>query len=90
MPTESLSFASSHHKFLSLDGLGFNIRGGYDMPHMPNDDGVFVTKIRENGAAALDGRLHEGDKILTVHFIPSSTILAFKNCRISMFDVADK
>ncbi|KAF6040201.1 SYNJ2BP [Bugula neritina] len=46
------------------EGLGFNIRGGYDMPHIPEDSGVFVTKIREDGAAASDGRLSEGDKIL--------------------------
>jgi len=48
------------------EGLGFNIRGGYDMPHIPEDSGVFVTKIREDGAAASDGRLSEGDKILKV------------------------
>lgn len=48
-------------------GLGFNIRGGVDQPHFPNDTGIFVTKIRENGAAAVDGRLKEGDKILEVN-----------------------
>ena len=36
------------------------------MPHIPEDLGIFVTKIREVGAAALDGRLAEGDKILKV------------------------
>ena len=49
-----------------ITGLGFNIRGGLDQPHFPNDTGIFVTKIRENGAAAVDGRLKEGDKILEV------------------------
>ena len=48
------------------EGLGFNIRGGYDMPHIPEDSGIFVTKIRDEGAAAADGRLSEGDKILEV------------------------
>lgn len=48
------------------EGLGFNIRGGYDMPHIPEDSGIFVTKIREQGAAAADGRLAEGDKIIQV------------------------
>jgi hypothetical protein len=31
------------------------------------DSGIFVTKIREDGAAFIDGRLKEGDKILEVY-----------------------
>lgn len=49
------------------NGLGFNITGGKDQPHLPNDDGIFVTKIRETAAAGMDGRLKEGDKILEVN-----------------------
>ncbi|XP_060597806.1 LOW QUALITY PROTEIN: synaptojanin-2-binding protein-like [Ruditapes philippinarum] len=48
-------------------GLGFNIRGGVDNPHIPGDSGIFVTKVRENGAAFVDGRLKEGDKILSIN-----------------------
>jgi len=48
-------------------GLGFNITGGTDQPHLPNDDGIFVTKIRDSASAAVDGRLKEGDKILRVN-----------------------
>ncbi|KAL3873652.1 hypothetical protein ACJMK2_036746 [Sinanodonta woodiana] len=48
-------------------GLGFNIRGGVDIPHVKGDVGIFVTKIRENGAAYKDGRLKEGDKILEIN-----------------------
>jgi len=48
-------------------GLGFNITGGTDQPHLPNDDGIFVTKIRDSASAAVDGRLKEGDKILQVN-----------------------
>jgi len=48
-------------------GLGFNIRGGVDNPHIPGDTGIFVTKIRENGAAFKDGRLKEGDKIFAIN-----------------------
>ena len=40
-----------------------------DNPHIPGDTGIFVTKIRENGAAFKDGRLKEGDKILAVSTI---------------------
>lgn len=47
-------------------GLGFNIRGGIDNMHMENDPGIFVTTIKLNGAAAKDGRLKSGDKILEV------------------------
>ena len=54
------------NRILCFLGLGFNIRGGVDQPLLPNDDGIFVTKIRDSGSAALDGRLKEGDKITEV------------------------
>ncbi|XP_033635775.1 synaptojanin-2-binding protein-like [Asterias rubens] len=48
-------------------GLGFNIKGGRDQPHVPRDSGIFVTKIRDDGAAAKDGSLQKGDKILEIN-----------------------
>ncbi|XP_036431151.1 synaptojanin-2-binding protein [Colossoma macropomum] len=48
-------------------GLGFNIVGGVDQQYLINDTGIYVAKIKENGAAALDGRLQEGDKILAIN-----------------------
>ncbi|XP_005093760.1 synaptojanin-2-binding protein [Aplysia californica] len=56
-------------------GLGFNIRGGTDIPHFKEDSGIFVTKLKEAGAAFRDKRLKEGDKILEVngHNIQSVT-----------------
>ncbi|XP_016335328.1 synaptojanin-2-binding protein-like [Sinocyclocheilus anshuiensis] len=44
--------------------LGFNIVGGVDQQYIMNDSGIYVAKIKDGGAAALDGRLQEGDKIL--------------------------
>ncbi|KFQ62996.1 Disks large 3, partial [Pelecanus crispus] len=37
-------------------GLGFSIAGGIDNPHVPDDPGIFITKIIPGGAAAMDGR----------------------------------
>lgn len=48
-------------------GLGFNIISGTDQQDVSNDSGIYVSRIKENGAAALDGRLQEGDKILSVN-----------------------
>ncbi|XP_030299661.1 synaptojanin-2-binding protein [Sparus aurata] len=48
-------------------GLGFNIVGGVDQQYVANDNGIYVAKIKEDGAAALDGRLEEGDKILAIN-----------------------
>lgn len=59
--THSQSFAS-----IVSPGLGFNIVGGLDQQYVMNDSGIYVAKIKEDGAAALDGRLQEGDKILAV------------------------
>ncbi|CAG13239.1 unnamed protein product, partial [Tetraodon nigroviridis] len=55
-------------------GLGFNIVGGVDQQYVENDSGIFVSKIKEDGAAALDGRLQEGDKILSVSRDPSAGV----------------
>lgn len=51
------------------EGLGFNIRGGRENPYVPNDSSIYVTRIRSDGAAAFDGRLGVGDKILEVRSI---------------------
>uniref|UniRef100_A0A3B4WKL3 Synaptojanin 2 binding protein n=1 Tax=Seriola lalandi dorsalis TaxID=1841481 RepID=A0A3B4WKL3_SERLL len=54
--------------FLSFfSGLGFNIVGGVDQQFVVDDSGIYVSKIKEDGAAALDGRLQEGDKILAIN-----------------------
>lgn len=46
------------HPFLQGNsGLGFSIAGGIDNPHVPDDPGIFITKIIPGGAAAMDGRL---------------------------------
>ncbi|XP_042356053.1 synaptojanin-2-binding protein [Plectropomus leopardus] len=50
-------------------GLGFNIVGGVDQQYVMNDSGIYVSKIKEDGAAGLDGRLQEGDKILAINGI---------------------
>jgi hypothetical protein len=51
---------------LLQSGLGFNIRGGTDNRFLRDDPGIFVTTIKPDGAAAKDGRLQRGDKILEV------------------------
>lgn len=38
-------------------GLGFSIAGGIGNEHVAGDDGIFVTKIIDRGAAQGDGRL---------------------------------
>ena len=48
--------------------MGFNIRGGVDNPYVPGDPSIYVTRVRNDGAAALDGRLTVGDKILEVRW----------------------
>lgn len=47
-------------------GLGFSIAGGIGNQHIPGDNGIYVTKIMETGAASVDGRLSIGDKLLNV------------------------
>ncbi|CAG2169841.1 unnamed protein product [Oppiella nova] len=47
-------------------GLGFSIAGGIGNQHIAGDNGIYVTKIMESGAAHLDGRLDVGDKLVAV------------------------
>lgn len=45
-------------------GLGFSIAGGIGNQHIPGDNGIYVTKIMDGGAAQVDGRLVVGDKLV--------------------------
>ncbi|KAM5129284.1 synaptojanin-2-binding protein-like [Mantella aurantiaca] len=57
-------------------GLGFNIVGGTDQQYVSsNDCGIYVSSIKENGAAAVDGRLQEGDRILEVNEVKLENLL---------------
>ncbi|XP_024887753.1 disks large 1 tumor suppressor protein isoform X13 [Temnothorax curvispinosus] len=47
-------------------GLGFSIAGGIGNQHIPGDNGIYVTKIMDGGAAQVDGRLVVGDKLVAV------------------------
>nr|XP_009938162.1 PREDICTED: synaptojanin-2-binding protein-like [Opisthocomus hoazin] len=57
----------SNHAFGSAARLGFNIVGGTDQQYISNDSSIYVSRIKKDGAAYLDGRLQEGDKILAVN-----------------------
>lgn len=46
--------------------MGFTIAGGVGNVHLPGDNGVYVTKILEGGAAHKDGRMEVGDKLIGV------------------------
>ena len=50
-----------------LTGLGFSIAGGKGTEHIPDDDGIFITKIIPDGAASEEGSLTVGDRIVQVN-----------------------
>jgi disks large protein 1 len=52
-------------------GLGFSIAGGIGNQHIPGDNGIYITKISEGGAAFADGRLAVGDKLVPVRNTPT-------------------
>lgn len=47
-------------------GLGISIAGGKGNQHIPDSDGIYITKIIPGGAADKDGTLQIGDRILSV------------------------
>jgi len=54
-------------------GLGFSIAGGSGNQHIPGDNGIYITKIMDGGAAQVDGRLQVGDKLVLVRNLPLMT-----------------
>ncbi|CAG5117167.1 unnamed protein product, partial [Candidula unifasciata] len=48
-------------------GLGFSIAGGKGNQHIPGDNGIFITKIIDGGAAEQDGRLAVMDRLIAVN-----------------------
>ncbi|KAA0201990.1 hypothetical protein HAZT_HAZT007571 [Hyalella azteca] len=55
-------------------GLGFSIAGGIGNQHIPGDNGIYITKIMEGGAAHLDGRINVGDKLVAVRDTPTGDV----------------
>ena len=55
-------------------GLGFSIAGGSGNQHIPGDNGIYITKIMDGGAAQIDGRLMVGDKLILVRNLPVSIL----------------
>lgn len=55
-------------------GFGFSISGGTDYCHFAGDTGIYVTKILESKAAAIDGRLRTNDLIISVNGVSMVSI----------------
>ncbi|XP_076333235.1 disks large homolog 1-like isoform X8 [Tachypleus tridentatus] len=47
-------------------GLGFSIAGGIGNQHISGDNGIYITKVMEGGAAYSEGNIHVGDKLVAV------------------------
>lgn len=56
--------------FKGTKGLGFSIAGGIGNQHIPGDNGIYITKISEGGAAAASGILDVNDKLMAVRNTP--------------------
>jgi disks large protein 1 len=52
-------------------GLGFTIAGGINNQHIPGENGIYVTKVMEGGAAYVDGRIAVGDRLVAVRNLPT-------------------
>ena len=53
-------------------GLGIVIGGGVGLQYYTGDDGIYVTKIVDGGAAAIDGRISVGDRLVAIKNIADS------------------
>ena len=81
--SHNITLNSDCHVFLCV-GLGFSIAGGRENQHVPDDDGIYITKIIDGGAAQQDGRLQVGDKIIRVSRLCSLPKCQNLTCLISM------
>ena len=60
-------------------GLGFTIAGGIGNQHIPGDNGIYVTKIMDGGAASVDRRIDVGDRLVSVKNFPDGEFV-LDNC----------
>ena len=61
--------------FKGSKGLGFTIAGGIGNQHIPGDNGIYVTKVMDGGAAAADGRIAVGDRLVAVKNLPGKVTI---------------
>jgi disks large protein 1 len=61
-------------------GLGFTIAGGINNQHIPGDNGIYVTKVMEGGAAYNDGRISVGDRLVAVRNVPGMGDFYLDDC----------
>jgi len=66
--------------FKGSKGLGFTIAGGIGNQHIPGDNGIYVTKVMDGGAAACDGRISVGDRLVAVKNLPGAGDFILDNC----------
>ena len=87
--------------FKGNKGLGFTIAGGIGNQHIPGDNGIYVTKVMDGGAAAADGRVSVGDRLVAVKNLPGGDFVldnctheeavnALKKCREKVILVVSK
>lgn len=55
------------NKHPQLQGFGIDISGGIDRPYIEEDNGIFISAVKEKGLAEKCGLLGVGDKILEVN-----------------------
>jgi len=61
-------------------GLGFTIAGGINNQHIPGENGIYVTKVMEGGAAFNDGRISVGDRLVAVRHLPNTGDFYLDDC----------
>ncbi len=66
--------------FKGNNGLGFTIAGGIGNEHIPGDNGIYVTNVMDGGAAAADGRISVGDRLVAIKNLCFGGDFVFDNC----------
>ena len=73
------------------EGFGFSIIGGVNgdpgNPYDETDEGIFVSQVMPGGAAARDGRLVEGTRILQVFIYLSISFIYLSDLFIYLSDL---
>ena len=64
--TRSQSGSRAIPTWIPKHGLGFNIRGGTDCLYVPGDPGIFITRIRKEGAVAETKQIPEWARLLEI------------------------
>lgn len=86
-PMESVIDVVLTNDYPNIQGFGLDIAGGVDRPYIKEDDGIFISALKEGGLAQKSDMLSVGDQIIAVN---DQLVSGLKHDEVVKLFLADK